>query len=111
MATRGNRLSGDRWNNMLNNVLSRAYEIMDNLRDDFLADGHPPFTYPLSDRQVYDRLVAMRQIQDPAYWNNPEAQAELQRLSQQFGPPPPPFAGVLPPFAQGTKPLNLTGNP
>lgn len=83
------RLSANVWNDITDEILKRYDDLVKMLVDEMLASGNPPFTQRITPRQQYDKLVAMRQSGDPDFWNDPSAQSALQKLSLQFGAPPP----------------------
>ncbi len=63
--------------------------------DAYTADGAAFGQVDRSPWSAYNRLLALQASGDPQYWANPQAQADLAALSQQFGPPPP---MTTPPF-------------
>lgn len=92
------RLSGARWNRILDHGLKWYAETVDNLTTALLADGFPPFTEPRPPSDQYATLLAWRTVGDPRFWQSPEAQMAFEKLAQRFGPPPPL------PLATGTYP-------
>jgi hypothetical protein len=85
---RSNALSGKRWNQFREDLVAWALEQKEIIEEKVYADGYPPFAVPRSDREVFATLAAMRVAGDPAYWDDPEAVATLERLSERYGPPP-----------------------
>lgn len=63
-------------------------ETRDSLIAEFYASGYPPGTQPSSPRAIFDRLIALRAGGSPVFWQSQEAQDELRKLEQQFGPAP-----------------------
>lgn len=92
-------IGGPFWNGLQDELTAWMRETIGWLREEFTAGGHAPFTDPNSPREQYDRLIAAYMADDPRYWDNPNAQAALAKLSERFGPPPPkpvsPFGGVI----------------
>lgn len=92
------RLAGERWNRLFKMSLVRLQETRDMLEGEVMVSGYPAFHRPRTPREEYDELVAMRQANDPAFFTDPQAQADLAKLSMRFGPPPPqiaePYGGV-----------------
>lgn len=93
----GGPLSAELWNPLREDLLDWAAELRERLLREFHVSGHPPGTAKLEPRDVYERLIALRDAGDPMYTRNPNAQRELARLSRRFGEPPPrPLPGVAP---------------
>lgn len=82
---RGGALSGKFWNKVSDDIYEWYTELVDQLVDDFMADGFPPFSQPLGDRERLARLQALRLSQSAYYWQSPEAQRELARLEMRYG--------------------------
>lgn len=83
------RLSGSRINYLADMFVEDWEQYVELYVKEMMRDKYPPIHVPLdSPRAVYDRLVAARAAGDPDFYSSPEAQALLQKLSQQFGPPP-----------------------
>lgn len=89
------RLSGERANRIRDRIVERHNRNVERLVSEYMASGYPPFTDPLSPYEQYQKLIAMRGAGDPAFWNDPRAQAELARLEQRFGPVDPLMTGPL----------------
>src|SRR5438105_2599487 len=81
----GARLGGER----ANRILARYQLMVELLVANYMANGFPPFTQPLTPFEQYQRLLAMRGAGNPRFWQDPEAQAAFARLEQQFGAAPP----------------------
>lgn len=79
------RLSGKRWNRLLDHGLRFREKAKKSLTDAMMADGYPPFTVPLSPAEQYMRLVAMKDAGHPGFWEDPEAQSTYARLSARYG--------------------------
>lgn len=77
-----------RWNRLYKEVEKWFDGTVEDIVNHIMADGHPPFTQPRSPREQYQKLIAMRDAGDPAFWSNPDAAKDLERLSAQFGYPP-----------------------
>ena len=93
----GGPLSAELWNSLRKDLLAWADELRDRLLREFHASGHPPGTVKLEPRDIYERLIALRDAGDPMYTRNPNAQRELVRLAKRFGEPPPrPLPGAAP---------------
>ena len=88
MNSTSGRLSGERWNRIVQEIIRRYYRRRDLIIEELMAAEYPPFQTQLTGRDLYDKLVAMQAAGDPGYWNDKEAQAELVRLSQKYGNPP-----------------------
>ena len=102
-----NRLSAERWNRLEANIARRVGEIRERVLDGLMADGHPPFTSPVTEREELDNLLALKQAGDPAFWFNPEAPARLEHLLRRLGPPP--TVGLAGPAGRGGPPVGLAG--
>ena len=89
MKGQGGRLSGTRWNRILDHGLSWYKESVENLKDAIEADGFVPFSEPLSPVEQWQRLTAMKAAGDPRYWQDPEAQKAYARLGMRFASPEP----------------------
>lgn len=86
---RRNPAGSRRWNAILERIIERCVENFELVESALLADGAPPFHEPIDDeRRLYDQLIALRAANSPVYWNDPTAQAKLQKLVLRFGPPP-----------------------
>lgn len=85
MSKHEGRLSGKRWNRILDHGLTRFQEMRDHLTDQMLADGHPPFSVPLTPAEQFQRLLAWQSSNDPRYWQDPAAQQTFARLAMRFG--------------------------
>jgi len=94
------RLGKKRFDRLTKELLSEYQRMRDFMVAELTADGPPPFTVELSPRALYDKLVAFKQSQDPRYWDDLAAQAELAALEGQFGPAmavaPTPFPSNFP---------------
>lgn len=64
----------------------------------YQADGAAFGQVDRSPWSAYNKLLALQSSGSPDYWDNPQAQADLAALSQQFGPPP---QMTTPPFGVG----------
>lgn len=82
------RLSHKRFERLTKEIVQRYQDEREFLLSEMMRDGSPPFMVERSPRQVYEQLVAMKNAQDPRFWNDPMAQQELARLEGQFGPAP-----------------------
>ena len=82
------RLSGERWNRLRDRIIERYDELVEMLVERYMVDGFPPFTVPLTPVEQYQKLLAMRGANDPAYTENPQAQAALAKLELRFGQAP-----------------------
>jgi hypothetical protein len=82
---KGGRLSGARWNRILDHARYFHDKYKPALVDALMADGFPPFSVPLSPAEQYMRLVAMRDAGDPRYWEDPDAIKTLARLEPRYG--------------------------
>ncbi|MFW6031377.1 MAG: hypothetical protein ACOC9T_02195 [Myxococcota bacterium] len=87
------RLRAKRWNKLEDEIIERYFKKRQLLIDALMEDGYPPFTEPASEREQYQRLIAMRNTGDPAFWNNPQAIKDLERLSARYGDPAPHSTG------------------
>ena len=85
MAKGGSALSGRFWNQVSDDIYEGYTQLVDQLVEDFLADGFPPFATPLGDRERMARLQALRLSQSQYYWGSSQAQAELARLEARYG--------------------------
>lgn len=81
------RLSGERYNYIVAQILERYRARVELLTKEMMVSGYPPFAEPLTRRQQYDKLVAMKNAGDPRFANSPAAQEALAKLSMQFGAP------------------------
>lgn len=97
-APRG-RLSGQRWNAIVDSIVANTMRNTQNVVRELMVDGYPPGTLPLSPFEEYLKLQSMAAVGDPNYMNNPKAQARLARLSMQFGAPQPFQSAFNPPVA------------
>lgn len=94
------KLSGKRFTELQANIVNNAIQSYNMLVEDLMAGGYPYGVTPLKERDLYERLIALRNANDPAYWDDPTAQAMLERLAVRFGPPPAPAAPpTMPPAA------------
>jgi RimJ/RimL family protein N-acetyltransferase len=84
----GHRIGGERYKRLRQMMIDRYRMRRDMLIEAFMADGYPPGTEPLSQREQYQRLIGWQQAGDPRYWNNPAAQAALVKLATRYGRPP-----------------------
>jgi hypothetical protein len=64
-------------------------ETRDWLMTEFYASGHPPGTEPSTPIEIYERLISLMQAGHPDYWQSQDAQDELRKLEERFGPAPP----------------------
>lgn len=92
----GGMLSAEYMNPIIDELRAWAIERREWLLEEFYASGHPPGTEPSNPAQVYQTLVALMQSGSRDYWDDPQAQEDLQKLEETFGPAPP-----LRPPAQG----------
>lgn len=100
-------LGSKRWNPLYEAIIKWRNETKDAIVEQLTADGNPPLTYPLSLREQYQRLIALRDAGDPAFWQNPQAAKDLERLSAQFGYPPQQTVGVYGQQSDVTNPYHL----
>lgn len=101
------RISGPRWNSIVDSIVESYEELVENLIEALTADGYPPFTEPLSEREQYHQLIAMRDSGDPKFWNDPSAIKALARFSRRYGNPPTPTVGAFGEQAPVTSPVSL----
>ena len=94
-----NDLGAKKWNKVVDVMVDEYQAQVREFMRHLLIDGYPPFTEPVSQEEQYKTLVEMRDAGHPAFWQNAEAQAALDNLSQQFGEPAPvrptPMAGDM----------------
>jgi len=83
------RLSGRRWNALVQEMIRRYEERVEFYVDLFTEEGYPPFSEPLDPQRQYQRLVAWYLAGDDRFWKDPEATIALEELEQRFGPRPP----------------------
>jgi cytochrome P450 len=88
-------LDADTLNPIIDDLRKWALTTRDELLRAFYASGNPPGTERLSDREVYERLISLMRAGHPDYWENPEAQAELERLGRTYGAAPVPVPGGM----------------
>jgi len=91
-------LSGERQNRIIRNVTERALARRNYLLEQAYISGYPAGAEPTDPYRQYQTLVALRGAGDPRFWKNPEAQKDIEKLSQRFGAPP------LLPVPQGLQP-------
>lgn len=82
---RGGRLSGARFNRILEHGLRWYRDHVEALQDEIMNDGYPPFSVPLSEAEQFQRLLAWQMAGDPRYWQSPDAQRAFARLAVRFG--------------------------
>jgi len=92
-------LSGDDFVEVMTSLVSRVTPDLEYLIGGMLRDGHPPGTIKMNEREMYDRLQRLSMERHPGVVENPDAIAEMQRLSEKFGAPP--QTPVLPPRPRG----------
>lgn len=80
-------LSADRANRLVSEIVTMFWERVALLATAMLEDGYPPFTMPESPVSRFQKLRALKDTGNPEFWQNPQAQAEYNQLSQQFGSP------------------------
>ena len=82
------RFGGARWNRLAAEIKEMAMAHTRSLIADLLADGGvPPGNVPVaSAQQEYTRLLALRAMGSPHFWDNPLAQRRLAELEGRFGP-------------------------
>lgn len=91
-------LSGDDFEIALKNLTKRVRADMEHFTGSLMRSGRPPGTRMLDERGQYERLVKLSIQRDPRVVANPEAMAELERLSTKYGTPKGP---VLPQTPRG----------
>lgn len=69
-------------------VVRWAADTTDAVVDLLMSDGYPYGTEPLADRDLYNRLVALKMLPGSEFWTDPAAQVRLAQLEQRFGPAP-----------------------
>lgn len=82
---RGGPLSADVLNPILEELEVWARETHQELLRAFYESGHPVGTVELTAAEQYEQLVRLRDAGHPDFWQNPEAQLDLDRLARQFG--------------------------
>lgn len=92
------KLAGKRFNEIQADIVQSAIRSYNMLVEDLTAGGYPYGVTPLKERDLYERLIALRNANAPEYWEDPTAQAMLARLAERFGPPPAPAAPPTAPF-------------
>ncbi len=78
-------MGGDRWNRIVDGIVSEVMRQRSNVMGELLIDGYPPGTAPLSPYEEYLKLSSMSLSADPVYVNSPQAQARLAQLTLRFG--------------------------
>ncbi len=79
-----------RWNKIEDDILQELLEFEKRVESFLLADGYP-YGFTQADEQTeYENLVRMKLLNDPGYWEDPQAVQRLAELSQRFGPAPDP---------------------
>lgn len=77
------RLSGGRWNRKVEHYVEWFWNRVRYAETMLLEDGYPPFHVQRTEQEQLDLLRAWRDMGDPRYWQDAEAQAELVRLETQ----------------------------
>jgi hypothetical protein len=103
----GGRISGKRWNSLVDAMVERYRDLVDVLVDALMADNYPPFSAPVPEREQYARLIAMRDSMHPDFWNNPQAFKDLARLSRRYGNPQAPVVNALGERSNVESPVSL----
>lgn len=85
MAGQGNKLGGIRARQLLDNIVTRGEEMQENLLESFMADGFPPLTQKVDEREELQRLTELREANAPEFWNDKKAQLRLSQLEAKFG--------------------------
>lgn len=103
-------LSGSRWNAIVDSLVrvnektgepeGWFYDEVDKLIEKFNADGYAPFNQPIQDPYMeYLRLMSLRDMNDPRYTADVNAQTRFAELAAQYGQPGPlalnPLAGQV----------------
>ena len=70
-----------------------AVQTIDDMFKELYASGYPVGAKPLTQAQIYQNLVMLMRAGDATFWQSPEAQAQLETLSEKFGAPPAMRAG------------------
>lgn len=106
------RMGGERVNRIYTRIMERYDELVQMYIEQLTVDGYAPFTRPATPFEQYQKLVALQASGDPAYWQDPRAQAALANLAQRFGQPAPlpngPFGVTVPNNPQGQLQTFLT---
>ncbi len=84
----GGRLSGERANRIRDAIVERYEKLVEMYKEEYMQSGYAPFTDRLGEYGQYEKLVAERGANDPAFWGDPRAIAKLARLEQKYGPSP-----------------------
>lgn len=82
-------LGATRINGLEDAITEVAIRVERGMEQALMVDGYPPFTEPNTPYEQYQKLLAMRAVNDPDFVNNRKAQDELAFLSLRFGQPPP----------------------
>jgi hypothetical protein len=82
-------LSASAMNPLIEELRSWAIETREWLLQEFYASGHPLGTEPSTPYEIYERLISLMQGGHPEYWQSQDAQDELRKLEERFGPAPP----------------------
>ena len=84
----GNPLSAEFLNPIIEEEMRWAVDTIEAMFGELYASGYPVGAKPLDKATIYQNLVAAMQSGDQSYWQDPNAQAQLAKLSEQFGAPP-----------------------
>lgn len=112
MRTNAGPLSADKLNPLIAQLEEYARDLEDMLMRQFYESGHPVGTEKLPEQEIYARLVHLRDAGAPEFWQNPQAQKDLEQLSKRFGAPRPvavPGDPFTPP--EQAAPRGLPGQP
>ena len=91
-ASRG-PLSAERLNPVIEEQMTWAVRTIEDMFGELYASGYPVGAKPLTPARIYQNLVMLMRAGDAAFWQSPEAQAQLETLSARFGAPPAMRAG------------------
>lgn len=80
------RLGGERFIRLRDRGLARFWEMVKLGVSEQMVDGFAPGSEPLTDYEKYQKLLALRGSGSPAFWANPQAEAQLAQFEQRFGP-------------------------
>lgn len=83
-----NPLSAKFLNPIIEEEMQWAVETIEAMFKELYSSGYPVGTKPLDKATIYQNLVAAMQSGNPNYWQDPNAQAQLSKLSERFGAPP-----------------------
>ena len=82
-------LSAEYLNPIIDEEMTWAVNMIDDLLKELYESGYPVGAKPLSQAEIYQNLVMLMQSGSPEFWQNPEAQDALNKLAGKFGAPPP----------------------